>query len=288
MTSFSRSHNMSGFKRSPSKVWWTEENPSWRHRSASASPGSQDSGFSDTEASPPCAPQEQANSLSTPKKTNTPQRIPRDILKEASPDDNNIRRNNLSRSYREKCIQNKSMVLMSRSLDSRVTTPKKNAENELGAKSEPPRKQLYQKNSKTISKNLFDAKANTRHQYAIDAEESKRSDISSEVTFDESDCSIPPESVRSLPSFPKGGACHLQWNRSAPAVLEVLRENETAESLEEESFSSESDSELENLFRGSLESPKHTSTPKSAGREKMRHYRKRMYHNLRSKYQQER
>lgn len=137
MTSFSRSHNMSGFKRSPSKVWWTEENPSWRHRSASASPGSQDSGFSDTEASPPCAPQEQANSLSTPKKTNTPQRIPRDILKEASPDDNNIRRNNLSRSYREKCIQNKSMVLMSRSLDSRVTTPKKNAENELGAKSEP-------------------------------------------------------------------------------------------------------------------------------------------------------
>lgn len=283
---------MSGFKRSPSKVWWTEENPSWRHRSASSSPGSQDSGFSDTEASPPCPAQEQATTASTPKKPNTPQRIPRDILKEATADDNNIRRNNLSRSYREKCVQNKSLVVevMSRSLDSRVSTPRKFSDGAtLSVKSEPPRKHLYQKNSKTISKNLFDTKASTRHQYAIDiSEESKRSDISSEVTFDETDSSIPPESVRSLPAVPNGASCHLLVNRSAPAVLEVLRENETAESLETESFSSASDSELEDLFRGSLESPKHTSTPKSLEREKMRHYKKRMYHNMRSKYQQER
>lgn len=287
---------MSGFKRSPSKVWWTEDNPSWRLRSASASPGSQDSGFSDTEASPPCAPQQQATSLSTPKASTTPQRIPKDIFKETTPDDNNIRRNNLTRSYREKCVQDKKSInLMSRSWDAaNVATPVKTPT--MTHQSEPSRKQLYQKNSsKAINRNLFDAKvisATARcHQYAIDApgDSSKRSDISSEVTFEESDSSIPPESVQSLPSCVPDGSYHLQWNRSAPAVLEVLRENETVESLETESFSSsESDSELEDLFRGSLESPKHTSTPKSAGTDKMRHYRRRMCHNLRAKCQKER
>lgn len=38
------------FKRSPSKVWWGSE--SLEFREVSSSPGSQDSGFSDTESSP--------------------------------------------------------------------------------------------------------------------------------------------------------------------------------------------------------------------------------------------
>lgn len=263
---------MSGFKRSPSKVWWNEEVSNWRLY-ASSSPGSQDSGFSDTEASPPGAVTE-ANvaSSTTPKKQCTPQRIPKDIFKRsASTEDQN-----LNSSFREKSLQDKSISLklhspqVNRTFDvNRLAPP----HTEFITRSEPPKRHLYQKKSKTVSKNLFnDLKASANDQYAKDH---SRSGISSEVTFENNEyvsknCSLP------LPKVEKSN-CDDRLNSTAPAVLEVLRENEDFEG-----FTSDSDSELEELFQENIESPPHTSTPN------MRHCRRKTPLHLRAKYHQQR
>lgn len=127
------------------------------------------------------------------------------------------------------------------------------------------------------------AKVDEHYQYAKDA-----SSISSKVTFENSNSSVLqsiPLAAKTLPLVEKN-RCPQQLNKSAPAVLEVLKENE--ELPEDEDSESDCDSEIENLFRGEVESPKHTSTPKTPGHgQEMRHCRKRMPLRLQMKYQQQ-
>lgn len=198
---------MSDFKRSPSKVWWASESLQWRE--ISGSPGSQDSGFSDTETSP---------QLQNPK--NVAEQISKDLGNRAE---------NLSSNYQEK--------------------------------STPDKTPLYTKNSPRVSRNLFNTKDKrcvkdvVNHQYSKDV-------------------------VRKVKSFSEYcGNGYTFLNRSAPAVLEEIKDEE--ESFNgNHSLSSDCESELECLFNGALESPKHTSTPK------MRHTRNKIPLNLYLKYQQ--
>lgn len=229
---------MGDFKRSPSKVWWNEETSSWRLQ-ASASPGSQDSGFSDTET----FPTHQKN-----------------ILRELSKDTNNDTSKNKSSEYQEKCLPEKNLSFC-------INAEKLNKALEL------QRKPLYQKRSR---KNLFksdDAAAQDNHQYANNDNNTKRHQISIGVTFDDSNVLLQESTQQRL-------------NRSAPAALEVLKENED-ERVDE---ASDCDSEIENLFRGAADSPRHTSTPK-AGRQDMRQCKRKAALNLHQqqmKWQRER
>ncbi|EEZ98754.1 hypothetical protein TcasGA2_TC001318 [Tribolium castaneum] len=200
---------MSDFKRSPSKVWWASESLEWRE--ISGSPGSQDSGFSDTETSPP---------------------IPKNVAEQIAKNSDCSKAGNLSSNYQEK------------------TTPDKSI------KQSP----LYTKNSPRVSRNLFkDVKDVVKHQY------------SKEVAC------LSPRKVRSFSEELPGRSYGL-LNRSAPAVLEEIKDEE--ESLSN-SLSSDCESELECLFNGALESPKHTSTPK------MKQTRHKVPLNLYLKYQRQ-
>lgn len=200
---------MSDFKRSPSKVWWASDFLD-RREEVSGSPGSQDSGFSDTET-PPLQIQKTT--------TNKPE--------------------NLSINYQEK------------------STPEKSR---LGA--DFPRKSLFAKHSPKVSRNLFNAKRCVKdalnHQYAKDVEDKTRS--SERV---ESGRSLEEEVLRASRSLPTREEAKRAefFNRSAPAVLEEVREDEAE--CADFSLSSDCESELECLFNGGLDSPKHTSTPKN-------------------------
>lgn len=230
---------MGEFKRSPSKVWWVEDNTTWRLHS-SASPGSQDSGFSDSEILP----------------------AQKTILRELSKSDSSKTKNS-NEQYREKTITDKNLPFQTNK-----STPKT---------------ALYQKRTR---KNLFKTddpssttKANTvqNNQYAKGDKCTKsQQQISSEVTFNGS----LQESISTAAKL----------NRSAPAVLGVLKEK-NEERVEEENADeagSDCDSEIESFFRGAVESPKHTSTPK-AGRGEMRQCKRKAALNLhQAKFQRER
>lgn len=248
------------FKRSPSKVWWNEDNTTWRLH-ASASPGSQDSGFSDTETFPA-----QKNIL-------------RDISKHAH--DDLSKDKNSSSEYKEKSLPNKNISFrinaekLSKALELQQLNDACNIKTQANSEGSP-RKPLYQKRSR---KSLFQPKT---VQYAKDDNSTKHQQISSGVTFDGSNASL-QENISSDHVFTQQ-----RLNRSAPAVLEVLKEND--ERVEEASDQSDCDSEIENLFRGSVESPRHTSTPKAA-KDDMRHCRRKAALNLRQlqlKYHNER
>ncbi|KAJ3664634.1 hypothetical protein Zmor_000187 [Zophobas morio] len=198
---------MSDFKRSPSKVWWASDFLD-RREEVSGSPGSQDSGFSDTET-PPLQIQKTT--------TNKPE--------------------NLSINYQEKSTPEKSRL-------------------------DFPRKSLFAKHSPKVSRNLFNAKRCVKdalnHQYAKDVEDKTRS--SERV---ESGRSLEEEVLRASRSLPTREEAKRAefFNRSAPAVLEEVREDEAE--CADFSLSSDCESELECLFNGGLDSPKHTSTPKN-------------------------
>lgn len=229
---------MGDFKRSPSKVWWIEDNTTWRLQS-SASPGSQDSGFSDSEIPPA-----QKNIL-------------RELSKDHQTDPSKTKNSN--EQYKEKPITDKNLPF-----PKQQTTPKT---------------ALYQKRSR---KNLFKTDLTTKatvpnNQYAKgDKCTRSQQQISSEVTFS-----------ASLQESISTASTQQRLNRSAPAVLGVLKENE--ERVEEENGErSDCDSEIESFFKGAVESPKHTSTPK-AGRGEMRQCKRKAVLNLhQAKFQRER
>lgn len=234
---------MSEFKRSPSKVWWMEDNTTWRLQS-SASPGSQDSGFSDTEIAPA-----QKNLLL------------RDISKDASNDSSKTKNSN--EQYKEKSLTDKNLPFQINPTDklNRSLLQSKN-ENCISPKSTTvPQKSLYQK--QRTRKNLFKtdltkaATVQNNNQYAKGDNGTKsQPQISSKVTFNASNVSL-QESISTDCN------AQLRLNRSAPAVLGVLKENDERVEKEDEQIS-DCDSEIENFFReAAAESPKHTSTPKA-------------------------
>ncbi|CAG9815714.1 unnamed protein product [Phaedon cochleariae] len=271
---------MTEFKRSPSKVWWANESAEWRE--VSASPGSQDSGFSDTETSPHNAKQEHQETPKKPspaqripkdifKETSTAQRIPKDIFKELSSENT---RQNLTANFREKSTPEKSN-LAQRLVKSEVKlSPKRERQRDLRelANSEPIRRNRYTKNSPKVSRGLFKLEECDAHQYS-DAVQSSVDNNSLEATLADSyswrstqqTASVESLSTRSLPALaprraPRGA------NRTAPGALQRHRVQEAA-SLDC-SLSSDCESELEGLFDGALESPQHTSTPKGGVRQR--------------------
>lgn len=86
-----------------------------------------------------------------------------------------------------------------------------------------------------------------------------------------------PELIVSLPlpNATSDNRSH-KWNTSAPVVLRTLTEEDGRE------YESGSDSELENLFEGCSESPKHTSTPN------MRHTRRKAHLYIKNRHKHER
>lgn len=241
---------MGDFKRSPSKVWsWNEDNTTWRLQT-SASPGSQDSGFSDTEPLPA-----QRNIL-------------RDITKDGQ--DDSSKNKNSNQEYKEKSVSDKNSF--------NINVEKLNRAIELQKLQQT--KPLYQKRSR---RNLFKAdcsKTARSNQYAKDDYGTNRQQISSGVTFDGSNASL----QESIPS--NHTSTQQRLNKSAPAALEVLKEND--ERVEDGSGHSDCDSEIENYFRASTHSPKHTSTPKAA-RQDMRQCKRKAALSLHQmRYQRER
>lgn len=238
---------MSEFKRSPSKVWWVEDTTSWRLES-SASPGSQDSGFSDSEILP----------------------AQKTILRELSKSDSS-KTKNTNEQYKEKPITDKNLPFQTNK-----STPK------TALYEKRTRKNLF--SSKTVdpsSTTTTTIKANTNNQYAKGDKCTKsQQQISSKVTFN----GTLQESISTTTHN------QLLLNRSAPAVLGVLKENEERTEEENVDGGSDCDSEIESFFRGAVESPKHTSTPKSAGRgEMMRQCKRKAALNLhQAKFQRER
>ncbi|XP_056644652.1 protein inscuteable homolog [Diorhabda sublineata] len=256
--------NMTEFKRSPSKVWWGSDSTEWRE-----SPGSQDSGFSDTETSPNLQQQQNAKiNSSTPKKETPPQRIPKDIFKQLTTEN---QKHNLSRNFKEKTTPEKD------NLAKRLA----HAENEPeDTESDAARKTGYVKNTPKVSRNLFNsnktktcanqysdeapgtnAYLSTSREVTVDDSYSHESDEGTERSIDWTTKSLPLRSISE--NFPS-----VDLSKSAPAVLEPFGDDDGAAGRDN-SLSSDCESELECLFEG-LEPPEHTSTPKGDFRRNMR------------------
>ncbi|KAG5869392.1 Protein inscuteable-like protein [Gonioctena quinquepunctata] len=289
---------MTEFKRSPSRVWWGNDANEWRE--VSASPGSQDSGFSDTETSPHNNVVNIKQNEETPKKPTPSQRIPKDIFKELASENS---KQNLAVNFVEKSTPEKA------SLGGRTakTSPKKEREKMAAPNTEPVRKSRFTKNSPKVSRNLFTSslmkqKECKTHQYAGDVRDTTSSrslNTSEEVTVDDSyswrsdanaEHSHESYATQSLPvpeSSPESRTAAAR-NESAPAVLEKFREYEGVTSFNN-SLSSDCESELECLFdAGQLESPQHTSTPKTDAEGRMCQRREKLPLRLFLRYQQDR
>ncbi|XP_030747717.1 protein inscuteable homolog isoform X2 [Sitophilus oryzae] len=286
------------FKRSPSKVWWGSE--SLEFREVSASPGSQDSGFSDTETSPRNSERNRAKNSSkhnlkevieegkeennndlTPKSSGN-QEITKNIFKDR--DNTNSKTNlNLSSNYQEK------LTPVKRCIDERLTKSEgKSSPHFLkkfsvvnGGATDPMRKQRYGKYSPKVSRNLFASSKNTQecpdnysNQYSKLTQSSKprsREETNEDEKEDSRasdrslacDTSSEISGTKSLPIIRNGPGSirrSRKSNKTAPACLDSSLSTEESEAVT--SFNtSECDSELEELF-GRLEGPGHTSTPK--------------------------
>lgn len=267
---------MSEFKRSPSKVWWGSDADQDR-RNASSSPGSQDSGFSDSEI------HNNSNNDTTPKGT-LAQRIPKEIFKELS----NKNGLNLSSNFKEKATPTKATPILSK--------PKQKEP----SLSEPTKKNRFIKHSPKVSRSLFTRKTYSNelvtNQYS-DNESTKHS-LDADSSNDDSNCSslydtsILEESsvfeVKSLPNFSSEQEHRLEGflNKSAPPLLDYYSEDEGVTAFNESFSDSECERELEDLFND-LDSPKHTSTPKAiAGMERVK--KGNLHMNLLLKFQRER
>lgn len=271
---------MSEFKRSPSKVWWGNDSLEWRE--VSSSPGSQDSGFSDTETSPQLQQQPKQDRQEAPKKSISPttQKIPKDIFKESSTE-----QQNLSINIKEKITPEKIKINNDRLIKSEGKPNCTEIRVEINViNTEPIKRHRYTKHSPKVSRNLFsvrqckELKNNSieTHQYSkyVSREDVTRNlHTSEEATIDDSysvytdknkDTTTENLTTRSLPvinsDFETDEEVKKQ-SESAPGVLENVREYEGITSFNN-SLSSDCESELECLFNGDLESPKYTSTPK--------------------------
>ncbi|KAL3276534.1 hypothetical protein HHI36_011909 [Cryptolaemus montrouzieri] len=277
---------MGEFKRSPSKVWWGNDSEhNWR--TSSSSPGSQDSGFSDSEMN-----HNIENRLEDTAKGTLAQRIPKDIFKELSNANHEL---NLSSNYKEKTTPNKKSPLMSDKISERHV-----------CLSEPTKKNRYIKYSPRVNRSLFTRKTysnelvtnqyaendsectNTKHSYAS---VSTNEDSISSSAYDNSSLSEESyiEGTKSLPNTQLKNQHDISGflNKTAPPILQDFVSDDEGVTAFNESFSdSECERELEDLFND-LDSPKHTSTPKTdGGMERLK--RGNLHMNLLLKFQKDR
>lgn len=231
---------MGEFKRSPSKVWWANESVEWRE--ISSSPGSQDSGFSDTETSPN---QQLLNTNKNNNETPPTQRIPKDIFKELKSIE---RSENLAKNFKEKTTPNKHLLTRSE------TKPMKKIEEISVIKTEPIKKQTkFIKYSPKVNRNLFNTEKHNvdvtkNHQYA------KEDAISNEEDNNNNNNDTCVQQTNGL-------ACI--YNKTHENYLDIeklhqYRDDDGVTSFNN-SLSSDCESELECLFNA----PQHTSTPKT-------------------------
>ncbi|XP_044757191.1 protein inscuteable homolog [Coccinella septempunctata] len=270
---------MSEFKRSPSKVWWGNDTDLDRIN-ASSSPGSQDSGFSDSEI------HNQSNRKSTPKGT-LAQRIPKEIFKELSSAKNGL---NLSSNYKEKTTPTKSSPILSK--------PKQKEPSH----SDPIRKNRFVKHSPKVSRSLFTRKTYSNelvtNQYSDSDTDYTKHSLTTDSSNDDSNCSSLCDTslseecevleVKSLQEAASEREFCLEGflNKSAPPLLGGYSDDEGVTAFNESYSDSECEKELEDLF-DDLDSPKHTSTPKAcAGMERVK--RGGLHMNLLLKFQRER
>ncbi|XP_045467530.1 protein inscuteable homolog [Harmonia axyridis] len=275
---------MGEFKRSPSKVWWGNDLDQ-NCRNTSSSPGSQDSGFSDSEL------HNNSHQNNTPKGT-LAQRIPKEIFKELSNTKTGL---NLSINYKEKITPTKHSPILSKPKTKELPT------------SEPSKKNRYVKYSPRVSRSLFVRKTYSNelmtNQYSESDSDNTRHSLTTDSSNDGSNCSSSyydnsneeeDSSVFEVKSLPNASASEKEYswegffNKSAPAgFLEDSSSDDEGVTAFNESYSdSECEKELQDLF-DDLESPKHTSTPKAgSGMERAR--RGSLHMNLMLKFQRER
>lgn len=276
---------MSEFQRSPSRVWWPEEYPNLS-RNFSASPGSQDSGFSDTENCLPGVLEQADPNSSTPRRESPRQCLPKDILKNINEEESS-KSQNLSVNFKPKSTPTKSIVLTLSDKKSKsynfVRTPTISNLYEGKAESEPIKKPRFHRNgSLKVSRSLFNniSKQSLENmpvpdQYSEEdhvATELHNSNTNCKVEHDDSrsdECSIELEGVKTCPTIAYNDASlniSSRQNLSAPAVLPFEEDRRTISSIDDSLESSDCESELESTFHGLLDHPKHTSTPKVSAR----------------------
>ncbi|XP_065169411.1 protein inscuteable homolog isoform X2 [Atheta coriaria] len=297
---------MGEFHRSPSKVWWAEEALSFR--AFSESPGSQDSGFSDTETSPNI--RQQLEKPKTPEK-----KIPHALAKS----DNTTQKTNLTSEIIEKSTPSKSILLQGLITPGKVyylpNTPNRNLDKLRDVKTEPNHR-LYvklQDGNNKVSRNLFrSVKLNTNddnnnqsndvedvqvgNQYAPHVEVQVQ-ELNSNACFNESEeFDYSDEEVscnRTLPMVSRK-VDNYPPNLSAPAFI-YQQEQDKSTSFDKNQENEEnngkildfedSEGEMESYFK--IKSPKHTSTPKLMQKSSVHRLGRIHAQNLLQKYQQE-
>lgn len=283
---------MSEFQRSPSKVWWMNSVDGNRSslRSASASPGSQDSGFSDTESSPSGASNQHGSSSQNRKEPskNTDEKedsknLTSNIKEKHTPKKSidlvMLQNKRLYRTKQIKLAVNGDINIdwISTPVSKNLPTMQTNTE---PLKSFGYRGSLKEEScNKKINRNLFENnnEVPSSNQYAANEFRTRVNSNEGVCTdsFNSPDASSQediPSSVATLPLYSNDKKQHSSGaypaNLTAPAIL--YQEEHNSSNYEGiTSFSEkfdESDSELEHLFDSKeyLDLPKHTSTPKSS------------------------
>lgn len=274
---------MAEFQRSSSKVWWLEDSISWRRR-ASASPGSQDSGFSDAESSPPLQqqqPQPQQENNDEAKLERTPEQIKNDITKNGTTD----KTLNLSSNIKEKSTPRKNLILQNdnkNSIDNNTPVTTKDKENQI----KKPNRNLFT-NIQIQDSEEYDQYAEDVIASVVDAQRLNKTNT--EVTYENShswllnENSKLPECVKSLQNISNDREYQDdEKNLTAPPNL-LKQEDSASVNI------SDCDSEIESLFIENIQSPEHTSTPKTIHKRKDKNdLQKKFAMNLLLKYQNER
>lgn len=301
---------MGEFQRSPSKVWWLDEdsnNNNW-DRIASASPGSQDSGFSDTESSPTAhqkghhrhhqkqqqlLEQRQENYNNTKQSEKTPEEIKKDISKNGTSD----KAQNLSSNVKEKITPKKNFInqkeckeLPSSSNNNNVNNNNNNCngENNNNNNNNTPVIRKNKDHDKRLNRNLFtniqmqDDEYDDDHQYAkgVDGNvveiQHSLNKIKSEVTYRNSrsyswllnENSELPEDVKSLPIYLSSTSNTHYEDDLGNLSAPALLDEQESITPLNRSLISDCDSEIESLFNDNIYTPLHTSTPKTLQKRK--------------------
>uniref|UniRef100_A0AAR5PQT4 Protein inscuteable homologue C-terminal domain-containing protein n=3 Tax=Dendroctonus ponderosae TaxID=77166 RepID=A0AAR5PQT4_DENPD len=308
------------FKRSPSKVWWGSESVEFRE--VSSSPGSQDSGFSDTESSPnhpernrkvngsttkeDCTEKsaEVNNNEDTPKLTSR-SIIAKNIFKGTESCIAGQDNPNLNSNYKEKSTPVKKNIEQRLIKSERRNSPlaPKKFSTESAPFTEPAKRYRYVKHSPKVSRNLFTNK-NTKecpdtnaNQYSkltpsasslSNAEPNEEEETSRLSEGRDYDTSSEISGTKSLPLAGNHREVVRPCFRSAPDLLDGSQSSDLDDSEAVTSFNStSSESELEQLFQD-LEGAGYTSTPKggsSGAMKQRRRERDRLQERLKLRYQ---
>ncbi|XP_066142000.1 protein inscuteable homolog isoform X1 [Euwallacea fornicatus] len=255
------------FKRSPSKVWWGSETLEFRE--VSSSPGSQDSGFSDTEGSPRNSKKDNLpevnNNHDTPKGIAPTSRtqIAKNIYKDTS---NAFTNENLSCNYKEKSTPVKQNIEQRLVKTERRGSP--HFLKKFESLTEPAKRQRYVKHSPKVSRNLFTSKYTKEcapNQYSkLTLKTTEEPNEEDEENSHDYSTSSEISGTKSLPLTKNSPRAAPRLGLSAPDVLQTSIASK-------HELNSSSESELEHIFED-LDG-EHTSTPKCLDLE-MRHRRR--------------